>query len=111
MTRGHEKGWRLNLMIKKSHRIVKHLDFKIDWLEIVYFKDRSQPKNVQIKDIKTAVSPDFRGLFTFSQCLCKELCTFLLFNKSYLLATMSVCVFMKFILQLCEQELRFLFHY
>ena len=31
-----------------------------------------------------------------AQCLYWELCTFLLFNKSYSLATESVCVFMKF---------------
>ena len=38
--------------------------------------------------------------------------TFFLFNKFYSLATVSVCLwFVKFILQLFEQELRFIFHY
>ena len=49
-----------------------------------------------------------RGLFTPSQCLCWELCTFCLFNTSYSLATMSVCMFVDSILRGRGQELWFL---
>ena len=42
------------------------------------------------------------------QCLCWELWAFFLFNKSYLLATMSVCMFVDSILQVRGQELWFL---
>ena len=43
------------------------------------------------------------------QCLCWELWAFFLFNKSYLLATMSVCMSVDSILRLHEQEVRFPF--
>ena len=46
MVRKHEKGWQLYPMIKRSHKDVKLniLNFKLDWLEMTWIKERSQPK-------------------------------------------------------------------
>ena len=73
---------------------------------MMYFKDRSQPKTFRFStgEYINCCECCLWGLFNPSHCLCWELCTFLLFSKSYSLATMKVCMFVKFILRLCEQN-------
>ena len=63
-----------------------------------------------LSESKAEAIPTFWGdsLPPSSQCLCRELCTVLLSNKSYSLSTVSICVFMDFILWLRQQELWFL---
>ena len=73
---------------------------------MMYFKDKSQPKTIRFstgEDINCCECCLWE-FFNPSHCLCWELCTFLLFSKSYSLATMKVCMFVKFILRLCEQN-------
>lgn len=61
MAKGHEKGWQLNPRMKRSHKAVATSGPLNRLVEITYFKERT--KNVQIKYIKTAVSPAFGGLY------------------------------------------------
>ena len=58
------------------------------------------------KDIKLLQSLPFWGFSTPSQCLCWELCTFLLFNRSYSTAPMNVCLFITWNAGLDEAQAR-----
>ena len=78
MAKGHKSGSGLIQWSREAIKILSILVFKLI------------RNNVIRKDTKTAVSFTLGGCFTYSQCLCWELCTFLLFNKFYSLATTSV---------------------
>ena len=62
---------------------------------------------VSLERLSLVIKITYEGDSLPPQCLCWELCTFFLFNKSYSLATMSVCMFVDSTLPLCGQELRF----
>ena len=55
VAKGREKGWQLNLRIKRSHKDFKLniLTFKLDWLEMTYFKERIQPKIYRLILVRT----------------------------------------------------------
>ena len=77
MAKGHKSGSGLIQWSREAIKILSILVFKLI------------RNNVIRKDTKTAVSFTLGGCFTYSQCLCWELCTFFLFNKSYSLATVK----------------------
>ena len=63
---------------------------------------------VSLERLSLVIKITYEGDSLPPQCLCWELCTFFLFNKSYSLASMNICMFVDSILRGCGQELWFL---
>ena len=100
-------------LIQRSREAIKMLSYAswlLNWLVKNDISEGQKPtKNVQIntgKDMKLAIFTFLRNSLPSSVSMLR-VCIFLLFNKFYSLASLSVCVFLDSILRLHGQELRF----